>query len=140
MPFRVKIDGVETTLTFDSHSGSRGYQYLTPGATSSHAFRERLVPGQKFRASGHDYEVLSGDTAHKILDRYEEDHDEGRGTTFRVKIDGVKTTLTFDSHSGSRGYQYLTPGATSSHAFREPLVPGQKFRTSGHDYEVLGRV
>jgi len=133
MPFRVKIDGVATTLTFDSHSGSRGYQYLSPGATSSHAFRERLVPGQKFRTNGHDYEVLSGDIAHKLLDRYE----EGRGTTFRVKIDGVKTTLTFDSRSGSRGYQYLTPGATSSHAFREPLVPGQKFRTSGHDYEVL---
>jgi hypothetical protein len=59
---------------------------------------------------------------------------------FRVKIDGVVTTLTFDSRSGSRGYQYLTPGATRSHAFREPLAPGQKFRTSGHDYEVLGRV
>lgn len=59
--------------------------------------------------------------------------------TFKVKIDGVPTTLTFDSHSGARGYQYLTPGATSSHAFREPLVPGQKFRTSGHDYEIIGR-
>lgn len=58
MPFRVKIDGVETTLAFDSHSGSRGYQYLTPGAARSHAFPKPLVPGQHFRANGHDYAVL----------------------------------------------------------------------------------
>lgn len=140
MPLRVKIDGVETTLTFDSHSGSRGYQYLTPGATRSYAFQEPLVPGQKFRTSGHDYEVLSGDTSRNPLDRDEEDRDEGHGTTFRVKIDGVMTTLAFDNYSGSRGYQYLTPGATRSHAFREPLVAGKKFRTGGHDYEVLSRV
>ncbi len=56
---RVKIDGVETTLTYDCYSGSRGHQYLTPGATSSHAFPERLVRGQAFRTSGHHYEVLT---------------------------------------------------------------------------------
>lgn len=54
-----------------------------------------------------------------------------------VIIDGEKTTLTFESFSGNRGYQYLTPGNTSSHAFNEPLIPGTKFRTNGHDYEVL---
>ncbi len=56
--------------------------------------------------------------------------------TYRVTIDGVTTVLTFDSYSGSRGYQYLTPGNTESHAFPKYLVPGQKFRTNGHDYEV----
>lgn len=56
----------------------------------------------------------------------------------RVKIDGVETTLTFDSLSGSRGYQYLTPGNQSSHAFSRPLeqMPW-KFRTNGHVYEKI---
>ena len=55
----------------------------------------------------------------------------------RVKIDGVETTLTFDAFSGARGYQYLTPGNASSHAFARPLEAGQRFRTGGHDYEVM---
>ena len=59
------------------------------------------------------------------------------GGGHRVRIDGKETTLTFDSHSGSRGYQYLTPGAASSHAFNEPLKAGTAFRTNGHRYEVL---
>lgn len=56
----------------------------------------------------------------------------------RVKIDGVETTLTFDSLSGSRGYQYLTPKNESSHAFSSPLehMP-RKFRTNGHVYEKI---
>lgn len=58
--------------------------------------------------------------------------------TFKVKIDGVETTLTFDSVSGSRGYQYLTPGNAASHAFPHPLRVGKRFRTNGHDYEVIG--
>jgi hypothetical protein len=57
--------------------------------------------------------------------------------TYRVLIDGVETTLTYDRHSGARGHQYLTPGAASSHAFSQTLQPGTKFRTNGHTYEVL---
>lgn len=57
--------------------------------------------------------------------------------TYRVLIDGVETTLTYDRHSGARGNQYLTPGAASSHAFSFHLQPGMKFRTNGHTYEVL---
>ena len=56
---RVRIDGHETTLTFDRYSGARGNQYLTPGNTSSHAFVEPLVAGTVFRTNGHRYEVLS---------------------------------------------------------------------------------
>jgi hypothetical protein len=55
----------------------------------------------------------------------------------RVRIDGVETTLTYDCFSGARGYQYLTPGAASSHAFGEPLQEGTAFRTNGHRYEIL---
>jgi hypothetical protein len=58
---RVRIDGVETVLTFDRYSGARGYQYLTPGAAASHAFPFKLEPGQRFRANGHEYEVLSAE-------------------------------------------------------------------------------
>jgi hypothetical protein len=56
----------------------------------------------------------------------------------RVKIDGVETTLTFDSMSGSRGYQYLTPKNESSRAFSRPLeqMPW-KFQTNGHVYEKI---
>ncbi len=56
---RVTIDGEETTLTFDSFSGARGYQYLTPGNRASHAFRDKLQAGQRFRTGGHTYEILS---------------------------------------------------------------------------------
>jgi hypothetical protein len=56
----------------------------------------------------------------------------------RVKIDGVETTLTFGSLSGSRGYQYLTPGNQSSHAFTRPLeAMPRMFRTNGHVYEKI---
>jgi hypothetical protein len=58
--------------------------------------------------------------------------------TFTVKIDGVVATLTYDSFSGARGHQYLTPGARSSHAFPSHLEVGQSFRTGGHHYEVIG--
>jgi hypothetical protein len=57
--------------------------------------------------------------------------------TFRVTIDGVPTTLTYDRHSGTRGHQYLTAGNAASHAFAQPLVVGQRFRTNGHHYEIL---
>lgn len=60
-----------------------------------------------------------------------------RGTSFRVLIDGEPNTLTYQSHSGSRGHQYLTAGNRSSHGFEHPLVAGQRFRVSGHHYEVL---
>lgn len=69
---RVKIDGVETTLRYDSHSGSRGHQYLTPGNRASHAFPWRLEhrAGQAFRINGHDYVVLSAsDSTNSVLDR-----------------------------------------------------------------------
>jgi hypothetical protein len=56
---KVLIDGVETTLTFEHFSGSRGYEYHTPGHTSSHAFNEHLKKGMKFRTNGHTYEVLT---------------------------------------------------------------------------------
>lgn len=59
MSHRVKIDGKETVLTFDCYSGSRGYQYLTTGNTSSHAFSQRLKAGQYIITNGHTYEVLS---------------------------------------------------------------------------------
>lgn len=54
-----------------------------------------------------------------------------------VIIDGVSTVLTFRGNSGSRGYEYNTPGNASSHCFGEPLRAGQRFRTNGHFYEVL---
>ena len=56
----VTIDGVETTLTYDSHSGSRGYQYLTKGNWASHAFPWRLEDriGEAFHTNGHDYVIL----------------------------------------------------------------------------------
>ncbi len=54
-----------------------------------------------------------------------------------VRIDGEETVLTFDAHSGSRGYQYLAPGNAASHAFDRPLVKGEVFTTNGHRYEVL---
>lgn len=58
---------------------------------------------------------------------------------YRVKIDGVETTLTYDSYSGARGHQYLTPGNAASHAFPFTLglMAGQRFKTNGHTYEVL---
>lgn len=61
MTFRVKIDGVETTLTYDQYSGARGYQYLTPGAASSHAFPWKLddMKGRSFRTGGSNYEILT---------------------------------------------------------------------------------
>ncbi len=59
MTHEVRIDGKETTLTFASYSGSRGYQYRTPGNTASHAFPWELAKGMRFRTNGHDYEVLS---------------------------------------------------------------------------------
>ncbi len=62
---------------------------------------------------------------------------QGNSQKFLVRIDGVETTLTFDAYSGARGYQYLTPGNTSSHAFSEPLRAGTKFRTNGCLYEVI---
>lgn len=69
---------------------------------------------------------------------------EGPVNVVRVRIDGVETTLTYDSYSGARGHQYLTPGNVSSHAFdcrllTGPYPAGTRFRYSGHDYEVLGR-
>lgn len=59
--------------------------------------------------------------------------------THNVTIDDVETTLTFDSFSQGRGYQYLTPGNASSHAFNWPLTQqlGRKFLTNGHVYQVL---
>jgi hypothetical protein len=58
---RVRIDGQETTLTFDAFSWARGYQYLTPGNRGSHAFPWPLdrMSGRSFRTNGHSYEVLS---------------------------------------------------------------------------------
>jgi hypothetical protein len=61
MKFRVKIDGVPNTLTYDCHSGARGHQYLTDGNKSSHAFGAffgRLHVGMAFRTNGHHYEIL----------------------------------------------------------------------------------
>lgn len=54
-----------------------------------------------------------------------------------VTIDGEPNTLTFGSYSGARGYQYLTQGNASSHAFSEPLRVGDRFRTNGHDYHII---
>lgn len=61
---------------------------------------------------------------------------------FIVEVDGVETTLTFDSHSGSRGYQYLTPGAGGSYAFPFQLETqiGAAFRTGGHAYKIVRQV
>ena len=58
-PIPVTIDGVDTTLTYDSHSGSRGYQYLTPGNRASHAFPWKLEDrrGHSFRINGHEYVI-----------------------------------------------------------------------------------
>lgn len=56
---------------------------------------------------------------------------------FRVTIDGVPNTLTYDRRSGARGHQYLTNGNASSHAFTQPLIVGRKFRTNGHHYAIL---
>lgn len=58
--------------------------------------------------------------------------------TYKVLIDGVEDTLTYDRESGARGRQYLTNNNRASHAFSFKLEPGQKFRTNGHNYEVLG--
>lgn len=63
---------------------------------------------------------------------------EVEGSVWQVRIDGVETTLSYDRFSGARGYQYLTPGNASSHAFQVPLKEGDRFRTNGHIYEVLG--
>lgn len=56
---RVRIDGKETTLSFDCFSGARGWQYLTPGNAGSHAFQTPLRAGQRLQTNGHDYEVLT---------------------------------------------------------------------------------
>jgi hypothetical protein len=58
-PIPVTIDGVETTLRYDSFSGSRGHQYLTPGNRSSHAFPWKLEDRRNtaFRTNGHDYVI-----------------------------------------------------------------------------------
>lgn len=63
------------------------------------------------------------------------------GHSVRVKIDSVETMLTYDSHSGSRGYQYLTPGHWASHAFPWKLEDrvGECFRTNGHDYQIISK-
>jgi hypothetical protein len=57
--------------------------------------------------------------------------------SLRVLIDGVETTLTFAHASGSRGYEYHTPGHASSHSFSAHPEPGQRIRTNGHDYAFL---
>jgi hypothetical protein len=56
---------------------------------------------------------------------------------FKVKIDGMPNTLTYDRHSGVRGHQYLTDGNASSHAFSSHLQVGWVFNTNGHRYEIL---
>lgn len=57
---KVVIDGKETVLTYDSYSGARGYQYLTPDKGRSHAFARRLneLRGTEFKTNGHAYKVL----------------------------------------------------------------------------------
>jgi len=55
----VLIDGVETRLTLQEDSPSRGYVYHTPGHASAHSFRLPLVKGERFRTNGHHYEVLT---------------------------------------------------------------------------------
>ena len=64
------------------------------------------------------------------------------GARYAVDIDGVSELLTFDSHSGARGNQYLTTGNRASHAFPFALhdMEGQTFRTNGHTYYVKHRV
>ncbi len=57
---KLRIDGVETVLTYDCYSGARGYQYLTPGNRASHAFPwppDRMLLGGSFRMNGHLYEA-----------------------------------------------------------------------------------
>lgn len=59
----------------------------------------------------------------------------------KVKIDGQETELHYDSYSGNRGHQYLTPDRRQSHAFNarlEQLPRGGRIRTGDHTYELLG--
>lgn len=62
---------------------------------------------------------------------------------FKVRIDGAETVLAYDSHSGARGHQYLTPGNACSHAFNDPLqdyLGDGWFETNGCRYEVLAEL
>ena len=59
---------------------------------------------------------------------------------FLVKIDEREKTLTYDSHSFQRGFQYLTANHGQSHAFNFELKVGWKFRTNGHVYEILQKI
>ena len=96
------------------------------------ALGDLLVLGMPVGAST-DRQTASG--------RHRRGREASRGgdvVKFRVTIDGGgETTLTYDRHSESRGHRYLTPGNAASHAFAQPLVVGQAFRTNGHRYEIL---
>jgi hypothetical protein len=66
----------------------------------------------------------------------------GLKASYRVRIDGRETVLTYDRLSWSRGHQYLTPGNVTSHAFEGTLAPlvGAAFTVNGHRYEVLEKL
>lgn len=58
---KVKIDGAETELHYDSYAGDQGHQYFTPDRRVRHAFNarlEQLPRGGRIRTSDHTYELL----------------------------------------------------------------------------------
>lgn len=62
-----------------------------------------------------------------------------RGPSFAVKIDGADNVLTLVYLSGA-GYQYNTRGNESGHTFRGALQVGDKFRTGGHEYQIIEKL
>lgn len=57
---KVKIDGIENTLTH-VHSSGNGHQYNTTGNKSAHTFKYKIdsyPKGTKFFTGGHQFEIL----------------------------------------------------------------------------------
>lgn len=62
------------------------------------------------------------------------------GDTWRVLIDGVENRLTFVCFQLDGRRSYNTKGDRSQYSFDFRLEEGQKFRSNGHYFEILGQV
>ena len=57
----------------------------------------------------------------------------------KIKIDGIETTFSY-RNNGTPFFQFNTEGNKEGHTFKDDLrlkPKGTKFRTNGHEYEIL---
>jgi len=139
----VKIDGVETELRYDSHSGNRGHQYLTPGSRASHAFvgrLEQLPKGARLRTNGHTYELM-GATRHVVADGYGrvrgifKDPEKARakarkveGTSWYASDFNPETLRAFRTRPTKRKKQAGLAGAGTASGLPRDVVPAEPGR------------